>query len=319
MSKAMKQKNGFSLVELLIVIGIIAVLGGVMLTQFSGSTESALATSCLNNMRSLCNAVLAEASKTGYYPSAGPYKFIDTDRTSRNYNQNRWCQGWIGYDLSDQPVSCYHEASGDGVQQYTAITNGSIWRVMKGGRGAYVCPAHTKHCKRGNRPSPAWSYAMNSYFGWDFGNTYAGLTGGRRKFGAGEFTFKYTSKPTERKRSAERVLLFAEIPFVAIDNVQNPDYETGATVLNDGVLQYANDEGGVEKYNRPSDGDSECIAFNHKSGQDYSAHVAFADGHCAKLVLPRDCTRENLVQLTSWLCTGQDYTFNGARYEKVSE
>ena len=82
----MKQKKGFSLVELLIVIGIIAVLGGVMLTQFSSSTESALATNCLNNMRSLCNAVLAEATKTGYYPPAGPYEFIDTDRYSKDYN-----------------------------------------------------------------------------------------------------------------------------------------------------------------------------------------------------------------------------------------
>ena len=41
----MNHKKGFSLVELLIVIGIIAVLGGVMLTQFSGSTDSALAAS----------------------------------------------------------------------------------------------------------------------------------------------------------------------------------------------------------------------------------------------------------------------------------
>ena len=72
----MKEKKGFSLVELLIVIGIIAVLGGVMLTQFSGSTESALATNCLNNMRSLCNAVLAEASQENFYPAAGPYQYL---------------------------------------------------------------------------------------------------------------------------------------------------------------------------------------------------------------------------------------------------
>ena len=49
----MKDKKGFTLLELLIVIGIIAVLGGVMLAQFSGSTDSALAATCMNNMRTL--------------------------------------------------------------------------------------------------------------------------------------------------------------------------------------------------------------------------------------------------------------------------
>ena len=161
---------------------------------------------------------------------------------------------------------------------------------------------------------------MNSYFGWHFAKSYAGLTGGRRKFGAGEFTFKYTSRPKERKRSAERVLLFAEIPFVEIANMQDPEYSTGATSFNDGILQYENDDNGEEKYNRPSNnGDSESIGFNHKSGQDYSAHVAFADGHCAKLVLPRKSSQANLIELTKWLCTGQEYTFNGASYEKVEE
>ena len=314
----MKQKKGFSLVELLIVIGIIAILGGVMLAQFSGSTESALATSCLNNMRSLCNAVLAEASKTGYFPSAGPFKYIETDQNSSYFNQNRWHQGWIGHDLGDQPVSCYHDASGDDNLQYCAITNGTIWAEIRGGRNAYVCPAHTKHCKRGKHPTPSWSYVMNSYFGWDFGRTYAGDTLGRRQYGMGEFEFRYTSSPERRFRSADRVLLFAEMIFV--DNgIQRPDYETGATSLNDGILQYMNDEGGSEKFNRPSDGEGEAIGFNHRSGSKYSAHVAFADGHCVKLMLPEGGTRDNLLSLTSWLCTGRDYTFNGSTYKRVEE
>ena len=60
----MKDRKAFTLVELLIVVGIIGILGGVMLATFSGSTESAMATKCLNNMRSLCNAVLAEDRKS---------------------------------------------------------------------------------------------------------------------------------------------------------------------------------------------------------------------------------------------------------------
>lgn len=312
----MKQKKGFSLVELLIVIGIIAVLGGVMLTQFSGSTESALATSCLNNMRSLCNAVLAEASQEDFYPAAGPYQYLDIDPGSEDYNRTLWHQGWIGHAEGDVSVSCYYDD--DGMNQHYAITNGTIWRAMGGKKDAYVCPSHVKHCKRGRFPAPAWSYAMNSYFGWDYGKS-AGVETGRRGYGGGSLRFKYSSAPEDRYRPAEKVLLFAEIPFVA-NGIQNPELSTSAGRENDMTLQYGNDSGGVSKANKATDGGAgEAIGFNHKSGNDYSAHVAFADGHCVKLMLPRNGNEANLTELTTWLCTGREYTFNGSRYEKVAE
>ena len=161
---------------------------------------------------------------------------------------------------------------------------------------------------------------MNSYFGWNSSDVkiVAGETGGFRSFGSGNFTFKYSSSPASRSRPADRVLLFAEIPFV--DNgVQHPDFSTGADPANDAILQYKNDQGGVERVNKPSDGVPEAIGFNHRSGADYTAHVAFADGHCVKFVLPRSGNLDNIVDLTTWLCTGQDYTFNGSKYAKVNE
>ena len=312
----MKSKKGFSLIELLIVIGIIAVLGGVMLTQFSGASDSALATSCLNNMRSLCNAVLAETSQEGYFPAAGPFQYLDIDQNSDDYSKTRWYQGWIGQAKGEQMVSCY--ASDDGEAQYYAITNGTIWRAMGGKRDAYTCPAHVKYCKRGKGLTPAWSYVMNSYFGYDFGKS-AGRTGNRRSYGSGYFSFTYTSKPKSRSRPAEKVLLFAEIPY-AVTGPQIPQMETSQSDENDMVLQYGNDVGGDDKANKSAEGGSgEIIGFNHKSGNDYSAHVAFADGHCVKLLMPRSADEGNLQDLTTWLCTGQEYTFNGSRYEKVAE
>lgn len=312
----MKTKKGFSLVELLIVIGIIAVLGGVMLTQFSSSTESALATSCLNNMRSLCNAVLAQGSKDSYYPGAGPYKYLELNQASEDFNKELVKSGWVG---TMPMVSCYHEASDDGSAQKDAIEKGGLWKSMKGSRSAYVCPSHTKYCKRNNKPTPRWSYAMNSYFGWDCVKAFAGAQGGLRKYGSGAFSFKFSSSTL--KRTADKVLLFAEIPFMP-NGVQDPEFETGASSANDGVLQYAAD-GGDEKYNKSAEQGGvapEAIGFNHKSGQNYSAHVAFADGHCVKLMLPRgNISEEDLQRLTSWLCTGHEYTFDGSCYEKVDE
>lgn len=314
MGKQMKRKKGFSLIELLIVIGIIAVLGGVMLTQFSSSTESALATSCLNNMRSLCNGVLAQASKDSFYPAAGSYKYLELNQGSEDFNKELDHPGWI----DAVSVSCYHDGSDDGESQRNAIEKGSIWRAMGGARSAYVCPSHIKSCTRGNKPTPKWSYAMNGYFGWNCGKRYAGGNGGSRSYGSGSMSFKFSSSIL--KRSADKVLLFAEIPFV--QNIgQEPEFETSANTLNDPILQFAAGDGDA-KYNKSAEQGGaapEAIGFNHKSGNDYSAHVAFADGHCVKLLLPRDCNEDDLRSLTSWLCSGQDYTFNGSRYEKVEE
>lgn len=305
-------KKGFSLVELLIVIGIIAVLGGVMLTQFSGSTDSALAASCMNNMRTLCNAVLSEASMRSRYPSAGPYQYYKESSTEKE-----WCQGWIGHSEGESSVSCYHSQGDKGEAQYYAITNGSIWRAIGGQSSAYVCPAHTKYCKRNKHPTPAWSYVMNSYFGWDR-NVAAGIAEGRRAYGDGLLYFRYTSGTRSRKRSPEKVLLFAEMPFV--DNgVQQPEWSTSASDATDMILKFAATDGADEKANKAGSGVGEVIGFNHKSGNYYSAHVAFADGHCVKLMLPDGAREDNLKELTGWLCTGMEYTFNGSTYSKVSE
>ena len=309
----MKKRNGFTLLEMLVVIGIIAILGGVMLAQFSGSTESALATSCMNNMRSLCNAVMADGSKEGYFPSAGPYKYIELAGTSV---KTEWFQGWIGHAKGESKVSCYH--SGMNEDQHYAITNGTVWRGIGGLETAYVCPSHLKYCKRGKMPTPSWSYVMNSYFGWDYG-TAGSIELGRRKYGSGFFTFSYSSSPTSRKRPLEKVLLFAEIPY-AENGVQKPQYSTSASENNDAILQYGPDSKEVKKSDKTAaQGTGEVIGFNHKSGDDYSAHVAFADGHCTKLLMPRRADEGNLRELTTWLCTGQEYTFNGSRYEPVSE
>ena len=315
MERKMRGKKGFSLVELLIVIGIIAVLGGVMLTQFSGSTESALAASCFNNMRTLCNAVLADSSKQGDYPSAGPFRYMTTDGTQ----SRKWSQGWIGY-LGDEDscseVSCYHPAGDEGLDQFSSITNGTIWHRMGGKVSAYVCPSHLKQSKRGNLPVPSWSYVMNSYFGWNVGLS-VDFDAGRRSYG-GMLEFMYTNKPEKRKRPPEKVLLFAEMPY-ADNGVQDSEWSTSADTTTDMILQYKAEGNEESQMNKAAEGAGEAIGFNHKSGNDYSAHIAFADGHCERLLLPRDCTEDDLVNLTTWLCTGQEYTFNGAEYEKASQ
>ena len=56
-------KSAFTLIELLVVIGIIGILAGVMLGFFSGTTDAARATECMNNMRALAQAVNSYAAQ----------------------------------------------------------------------------------------------------------------------------------------------------------------------------------------------------------------------------------------------------------------
>lgn len=113
MFKFMKTKKGFSLVELMIVVVIMAILVAVAVPIFSSVTGSSRAKTCMDNQRAIISA-------------------INTDILSKNITKSE--QFKITYNGSD---AAYTECSEDGTV-YTAAHLAEIFKTVP------YCPAGDK-------------------------------------------------------------------------------------------------------------------------------------------------------------------------------
>jgi prepilin-type N-terminal cleavage/methylation domain-containing protein/prepilin-type processing-associated H-X9-DG protein len=105
MSHHTLKRRGFTLVELLVVIGIIAVLIGILLPTLSQARRHARATVCLSNLRQMGTAwVMYLGESKGHLPYDIWHQKPLTTMSTADWNEFIWHGFWFG-KLGDYKVS----------------------------------------------------------------------------------------------------------------------------------------------------------------------------------------------------------------------
>jgi prepilin-type N-terminal cleavage/methylation domain-containing protein/prepilin-type processing-associated H-X9-DG protein len=293
-----KLKNGFTLVELLVVIGIIGLLSAALIAYVPGAVETGRAVKCKANLKNLSQAVSSYTiSNTGdqdesRLPTAGSFEWKSVDLGNRTlwYHSSA---GWVSWTPGSQwpypsrdvsmrdsmTASTFYErnrAESD-PKAFYSITNGVLWSYLGKDASVFICDTHKKVVERQLGGRVFRSFVMNRYFGYDDRDDPAAYR-------------RWVHMDTVAQAGTASIrLLFAELPGQLGKSIDT------STVKGDSVLD-------------PND--SEYIGFNHKIGKKWVGHVVFADGHVDGLVEPRGANTADLKDLTTQLCNGTEIDAN---------
>jgi general secretion pathway protein G len=118
-----RQEEGFTLIELMIVIVILGVLAGIVLFAVGGITDRGTSAACKTDVSTIETGVEAYFAKTGVYPSnlvpsltdpAGGTQFL------------KWDPAFTGSTSATGPASSARQGQGYNIV-YQGAATGAVW------------------------------------------------------------------------------------------------------------------------------------------------------------------------------------------------
>ena len=261
--------RAFTLVELLVVIGIIALLVSILLPTLGKAQESARQVKCLSNLKQLGNATVAYLNDNkGVMPApapfGGPSYHRAGDSTAGAFDYICW------YRIKDPVTGAAYPVNAAPENQDMQITDSALAKYLGNGGDAleqvFRCPSDDPLVRPNSRsPLPAicrfrYSYSMNVYVASKVGSP---------------------KKVSRISNTAQKILYVCEDERTLDDGNYNPNPAN----WNSGLIN------GVAARHRIKKTATRSALTNTGPNEDCLGNVSFVDGH-AEIFSRKDALRQ---------------------------